>query len=157
MKSLKFLCLSLLIVATLSCSSDDDSPEQNPKVTIADFVGSWKASSAVYTNNSNASENVNFITVGGDISYTMLNGGGTRIWVGYQNNSLDEWDALTTLGPNNTYTTTPVETTRKTQNGTYSMGNNTFTLTNNNETFDFTLSGATGVSATSVIVFVPNN
>lgn len=159
MKSLKFLCLSLLIVTTLGCSSNDDSQDPTPQVQITDFEGSWRASSAVYTNKSNASENIEYIGAGGEIRYTMLPGGlgHTRIWVEFQNNPIDEWDAVVTLGANNSYTSTPAETIRPLENGTYTMGNNSFTLTNNNATFDFTLSGATPVPAKSVIIFVPNN
>ena len=156
MNSLKFLFLSLLIVTTFGCSKDDDSPEPDNSITIADFEGSWKASSAIFTNNSNASESLEFIGAGGEIRYTMLPGGNTRTWVEFQNNPVDEWDAEVTLGNNNTIISTPVEVTRPVETSTYDLGVNTFTFTNNSASFDFTLSGATEVSATSVIVFVPN-
>ena len=88
----------------------------------------------------------------------MLSGGlgHTRVWIEFQNNPVDEFDAVVTLGTNNTYTTTPVETSRLVENGTYVLGNNTITLTSNNASFDFTNSG-TEVPATSVIKYVPNN
>ncbi len=155
MKSLKFLCLSLLIVTTYGCS--DDNPDPTPQITIANFEGSWKASSAIFTNNSNASESVDFIQAEGEIRYTMLTGGNTRTWVEFQNNPVDEWDAVVTLGSNNTIISTPVEASRPVETATYVIGSNTITLTNNNASFDFTFSGSTEVPATSVITFVPNN
>ncbi len=157
MKLLKFILLALVASFTFSCSSDDSDTEPTPQVTIADFEGSWKASSAVFTNNSNTSESTEFIGAGGEIRYTMLSGGlgHTRVWIEFQNNPVDEFDAVVSLGPNNNYTTTPVETSRPVENGTYVLGNNTITLTNNNASFDFTNSG-TEVPATSVIIYVPN-
>lgn len=155
MKLFKFILLALVASFTFSCSSDDSEPT-TPQVTIADFEGSWKASSAVFTNNSNASESVDFIAVGGEIRYTMLPAGKTRIWIELENNPVDEFDAVVTLGTNNTYTSTPVETSRSVENGTYVLGNNTITLTSNNASFDFTNSG-TEVPATSVIKYAPNN
>jgi len=156
MKRFKILLLVFVASFTFNCSSDDSDDTTTPEVTIADFVGSWKASSAVFTNNSNSSESIEFISAGGEIRYTMLNGGNTRTWIEFQNNPVDEWDALITLGPNNTYTSTPAETSRPVEHGTYAIGNNTITLTNSNSSFDFTNSG-TSVPSTSVIVFVPNN
>ena len=154
MKYLNYLCLSLLIVTTYGCS--DDNPDLTPQVTIANFEGSWKASSAIFTNNSNPSESLEFIGAGGEIRYTMLTGGNTRSWIEFQSDPVDEWDAVVTLGNNNTLISNPVETTRPVQTATFVLGNNTITLTNNNASFDFTLSGAAEVPATSVIIFVSN-
>ena len=156
MKLLKFIFLALVASFTFSCSSDDT--DQIPQVTIKDFEGSWKASSAVYTNTSDASESVEFIGAGGEIRYTMLTGGQgrTRIWIEFQNNPIDEWDAIFSIGPDDTYKITPAEASRPVHTGTYSLGNNTITFTNNNDSFDFSNSG-TLVPASSVTVFVPND
>lgn len=156
MKLFKFIFLALVSSLTFSCSSDDN--DQLPQVTITDFEGSWKASSAIYTNTSDTSESLEFIDAGGEIRYTMLTGGEgrIRIWIEFQNNPIDEWDAIFSIGPDNTYKITPAEPSRPVNTGTYNLGNNTITFTNNNDSFDFNNSG-TPVPATSVIVFVPND
>ncbi|TNE55562.1 MAG: hypothetical protein EP344_13240 [Bacteroidetes bacterium] len=154
MKSLSLLFLSVLVISTFGCSKSDDA-EPTTQVTIKDFEGTWKATSATFTNNSNASESLEFIGAGGAIRYTMLSGGNTRTWVDFQNNPVEEYDAAVSVGSNSTLIFTPADTLRPVETFTYVLGNNTITLTNNNARFDFTLSGATPVAATSVVVFVP--
>ncbi|MCA6075032.1 hypothetical protein [Fulvivirga sedimenti] len=156
MKRFEIIVLVFIVLFGFNCSSDDSEP--TPQVTIEDFEGSWIASSAIFTNKSNSSEVVNFIAAGGEIRYTMLPGGEgrTRTWIEFQNNPVDEWDAIISLGPNKTYISTPAEAGRPVVTGTYEMGNNTITLTNSNDSFDFANSG-NEEPATSVIVFVPNN
>lgn len=158
MKIFKLLFFSILTTIVFSCSSDDSpNTPPEPQVTISDFEGSWIASSALFTNNLDSSESIEFIGVGGEIRYTMLpNNGATRIWVELGGNPVDEWDAQATLSGSNIIMT-PVETSRPIQTHAYILGTNTITLTNSNASFDFTLSGATPVSATQVIVYVPNN
>ncbi len=155
MKRFETILLVLVAIFAFNCSSDDSDPA--PQITIEDFEGSWIATSAVFTKKSNTSESVEFIAAGGEIRYTMLPGGEgrTRTWVEFQNDPVDEWDAIISLGPGNTYTATPAEATRPIVNGTYELGTNTITLTNANDSFDFSFSG-TNEPATSVIVFVPN-
>jgi hypothetical protein len=88
----------------------------------------------------------------------MLSGGEgrTRTWIEFDNTPVDEWDAIISLGPNNTYTSTPEENSRSIETGKFEIGNNTITLINENDSFDFSNSGSS-VPATSVVVFVPNN
>ena len=157
MRLLNFLSLALLVTLTLSCSTDDLDADSNSEITVLDFEGSWKAFSAVYTKKSNTSESVEFIGAGGEIRFTMVPGGQgrTRIWIEFQENAVDEWDATMSLGSNSTYTLTPAESSRPVQTGTYTLENNTLTLTNDNTTFDFDNSG-TNVPATSVIDFERN-
>lgn len=158
MKRLKIILPVLLAIGLFNCSDDDSSGDPTPLYSIEDFEGSWIASSATFTNKSNTSETVEFIAAGGEIRYTMLNGGEgrTRTWIEFENNPVDEWDAIFTLGTNNSYTSTPAESNRPIQTGTFALGNNTITLFNEDASFDFTNSGVE-VPATSVIIFVPNN
>ena len=153
MKILKLMFLGLIIASSISCSKDDEVVV--PDITINDFVGSWKATSAKFTNNSNTGETFNFIASGGEIRFTMLNGGGVRTWISI-GSFADEWDAQATLKDNNTLITTPVEASRDTEKNTFVMNGNTLTLTNTSTRFDFTLSEGTEVSSTSVIVFQRN-
>ena len=157
MKYVNLLMLSLIMLTLFSCSEDDPIiPDPIPEITIADFEGSWIAVSANFTNNSDASESVEFISVGGGLRYTMNTGGGTRTWVEFQNNPVDEWDALLSLEDDNMLISTPEESSRPIEMFSYELGIDSITLTNNNASFDFTLSGAEKVSATSVLVFVPH-
>ncbi len=155
MKSLKFLFLSLLILA-FSCTKEEKDPDAETQLTVAELVGSWTASSAIHTNNANSAQTLDFIGVGGNISITILNGGGTRTWVSYQETSIDEWDSKIEIGPNKTITSTPVESARGVNTFTYEYETDKLTLTNKSDKFDFTNSGAELVSTTSVITFVPN-
>jgi hypothetical protein len=149
MKYFKLFLISTLLVAAVSCNSDKED-----LITIDDFVGSWKANSFVLTNNSNSSETFDLVANGGEVRFTMLEGGRVRTWIEFGTFS-DEWDALATLD-GNTMTTTPAESTRPVQKMTYVMDGSTLTLTNKNSSFDFTLDGEPAVPATSVAVFVRN-
>ena len=158
MKTLNLLILCIAITSlTLSCSSDDDSQPVTPdnSFTLSDFVGSWIATSALHINNSNASENFDMIANGAIIRFTMLAGGGTRTWIDFGTYQ-DEWDAQASLS-GNVITMTPVETSREEAVFVVEKEGNIITLTNSNDSFDFTLSGATPVSSTSVSTFIPNN
>jgi hypothetical protein len=155
MKFFKIMLLAFLFISIVSCSKDDDEPVQE-EITINDFIGSWKASSAIYTNNSNTSEKFNFIENGGEIRFTMLAGGKVRTWIDLGTFS-DEWDALATITNGNTLTATPAEASRGIRISKFEWNGNTLTLTNVNEKFDFTLQDDDAkVSATSVVVFQKN-
>jgi len=82
-----------------------------PAITISDFVGSWKAASSVFTKNSNSDDIVDIIANGGEIRFTMLNGGGVRTWITFAAFS-DEWDSQAELTSDIILTLTPVETSR---------------------------------------------
>ena len=156
MKHFKVILLGLIAFTVINCSKEDSVIDPIPEVTIANFVGSWKATTATFTNNSSSSEKVEFIAAGGAIRFTMLDHGGVRIWVDFQNNVVDEWDAQASLGDDNTIKMIPVETHRLQTLSTYELASGTITLTNTDDTFDFTLADAPQVSATSIITFVPN-
>lgn len=148
--------LSLLIlVAALSaaCGGDSTAPEDTG-LTISDLVGSWTASSLVFTNTANPSETFDIIAAGGDLSTTILSGGRARTWLTLGDFS-DEWDALLTLNGDQ-LTSTPAESTRPTRQYTVSMVGEQLTLTSTSSSFDFTLSDAEPVPATEVTVFVRN-
>ena len=124
-------------------------------ISISDLTGNWIAISSVHTNNANAGEKFELVSNGGEIRYTMLDDGRTRTWVDF-GPFKDEWDALATVS-NNILTAVPAESARGVQNYTLEKNGEMITWTNKNDKFDFTLKGETPVSATSVIVFKPNN
>ncbi len=84
----------------------------------------------------------------------MLSGGGTRTWVDFGTFS-DEWDAAVSLS-GNTLTSDPVEEGRPTRVWTFTLVDGLLTMTDTDADWDFTLTGATPVSAIEVIVFVGN-
>ena len=143
----------MLLAAVLSAGCGDSSPAEAPDgITMADLVGSWKASSALFTNQANASERFDIVAVGGELRATILDGGRARTWIDVGPLS-DEWDAQLTLNGNE-LTATPAEASRPTRHYTVELSGNQLTLTSNDASFDFTLSGAPGVPATEVDVFV---
>ena len=147
-----FMLLVLTVVlANCDSNSDSNSDSETNTITVVDFVGSWTASSVVFTNNVNSSESIDLIAIGGETRMTVLVGGGVRTWVDVGDFS-DEWDATLSVS-GNTVTSTPVESSRPVVRFTFTMNGNTLTLTNTSEEFDFTLSGAAEVAATQVIVF----
>lgn len=139
------------LVALLGCGSDSTSPAG---LTINDLVGSWIATSDLYTNNANSSETFDLVAEGGEVRFTMLAGGGTRIWITLDT-YMDEFDAAVTLN-GTTLTIDPVEAGRETTTFEITLVGNTLTMTDADSEFDFSLSDAPAVSATEVAVFVPN-
>jgi hypothetical protein len=154
MKNFKLLLLLVILFST-GCSNDDDDLSNESEVTIEDFVGSWKATSLKFTNNSDSAEQFDFISNGGELRFTMLTGGKVRIWIEIGGIS-DEWDSLAVLKNSTTMVVTPVEAARGTNTFKFVLNNNSLTLTNEDDSFDFTLSGGDEVSATSVAVLQKN-
>lgn len=151
--------LAAVAVLSSACSDgstapdiDDGGPNDDTGATIADLVGSWTASSVVFTNKANAAEQIDIVAAGGELRTTVLNHGGARTWLtfGLVN---DEWDAQLTLNGDQ-LTSTPVESTRPTRHYTVALAGDQLTMTSSDATFDFTLSGADAVAANQVIVFV---
>ena len=140
----------MILIIGLGCSKDDE--DLTDHVTLADFEGSWIATSHVHTNNANASETFDMIANGGEIRFTALSGGRVRTWVTFDTFS-DEWDALVTISGNK-LTSRPAESTRPTVTYTFVMSENRLEMTNTDDSFDFTLSGAPEVATTAVSVFV---
>ena len=151
MKIYNLIFLGLIVASVISC--DKNSVEPEPAVTINDIVGSWNATSYVLTNNSNSSEVIDLIANGGELRFTMLDGGGVRTWITVGSFS-DEWDSQAKLTNSSTLVLTPVEAARGVNTFEFVLENNTLDLTNYNDSFDFTLTGATEVPATSVVIFV---
>lgn len=143
--------LVVLLLALGACGSD--SPTASG-LTLDDLVGSWIATSAVFTNNANASETFDIVAAGGEVRFTMLAGGNTRIWTD-DGTTPDEFDAAVTLS-GSTLTIDPVEVGRETATFAITLVNSVLTMTDANADFDFTLTGATPVSATFVLTMVPN-
>ncbi len=111
MRSARFsLLLATGALLATGCGSDQATNVQT--LTINDLVGSWRASSAIFSNNANPSQTFDMIANGGEQRYTMLAGGGTRMWVDL-GTFHDEWDSQATLNSDtNTLTLTPVEASR---------------------------------------------
>jgi hypothetical protein len=151
MKLFNLMLLTVLTLSVISCEKE----EAAPQYTIDDFVGSWKATSLVQTNNSNTSEMIDVISIGGELRFTMLEGGNTRTWFTLGNYN-DEWDAHVVITDDKTITSTPAEIERGVDVMEFSLENGTLTLTNANDEFDFSLAGETPVSSTSSAVFVRN-
>ena len=92
-----------------------------------------------------------FVENGGEVRLAVLPGGRVRTWVEIDT-FYDEWDAKLTLS-GSTLTSVPEEETRPIQVHTFVLEGSTLTLTNVEDSFDFSFSGAPEVSATSVGVF----
>ena len=142
----------LALVALIGCGSDSTGTDAG--LTLNDLTGSWIAISDTYTNNANSSETYDYVADGGEVRFTMLTGGATRIWA-EQGLDMDEWDAAATLS-GSTLTVDPVEAGRPTRVWEVTLSGGVLTLTDANTTFDFTGMGGTPVSATEVLVVVPN-
>ncbi len=153
MKIYNLIFLGLIVVSAIGC--DKNAVEPEPAITINDFVGSWKATSHVLTNNSNSNEVIDLIANGGELRFTMLENGGVRTWFTFDLFS-DEWDSQTVLTNSNTIIVTPVEVDRGVNTFAFVLENNTLELTNDNVSFDFTLTGASEVPATSVTMYLRN-
>lgn len=145
---------AVMLTAALSpACGDSDSESNGPdaaggagQVTVDDFVGSWQASSAVFTNNADANEQYAVIENGGEMRMTVLTGGGARTWTTIGDTS-DEWDAQLAVD-GSTVTSTPVEATRLVRSYEFTLDGDALTLVNTNDEFDFTGTDATPVSAT---------
>ena len=153
MKFINLILITVLALSVISCEKEEAAPQ--PQFTIDDFVGSWKATSFVQTNNSNNSDMIDVISIGGELRFTMLDGGNTRTWftLGDYN---DEWDAHIVLTNDHTLTSTPAEIERGVQVMEFTLENGTLTVTNANDEFDFSLAGEPPVSSSSTAVFVKN-
>ena len=124
-------------------------------LALSDLVGSWSATSEVYTNNANASQKIDLIALGGEHRVTMLSGGGTRTWIDV-GTFHDEWDSQATLDASGTtLTLTPVEASRPVLTFTVTLEGTVATLHSTNVSFDFTLTDpSAAVPATVDIVLV---
>lgn len=151
MKVFNSIFLGLILVSILSC----DKEEEEPTVTIADIAGSWKATSSVFTNKANANDEIDLISIGAELRFTMLDDGGVRTWFNLDTIS-DEWDSQAVLKNGSTLTLTPVEMERGVSTYELVLDENTLELTNENTSFDFTFSGAEEVPARSVAIFERN-
>ena len=149
-----FLSVLLLAVFTAGCS-DSDATGPDEGITVADLVGTWRASSHVFTNNANSSESQDLIQLGGETRTTILTGGRARTWVTI-GDFTDEWDSQLTIAGNK-LTSTPAESTRPPVTWTFTLNGNTLTITRSDSSFDFTLGSGAEVSATETIVFVRIN
>jgi hypothetical protein len=148
-KLFKTLFLGFILILIVSCNEKE---EEKPEITINDLTGSWTATSSIFTNNSNSSERFDLIANGGELRITVLDDGMARTWVSIDTFS-DEWDAQLTI-TGNRITSTPVEEFRGVQTLEFTLEGSILTTTNQDDSFDFTFSGADEVAAISVTVFL---
>jgi hypothetical protein len=142
----------LVLVTSAACGGDDGTA---PDVTtVADLVGSWTATSQVFSNNANSAETFDWIGNGGETRVTVLTGGRSRTWTSIGTFS-DEWDAQLSIS-GAVLTSTPAESTRPVERFTFSLNGDVLTLTNASTAFDFTLTGAATVPATVSLVLQRN-
>lgn len=149
--SVRTLAFAVFLAAFTSACGSDSSTEPEG-LTVADLVGSWKASSALFTNQSNSSQQFDLVAAGGEVRTTVLDQGRARTWVDLGDFS-DEYDAQLTLNGNQ-LTATPAESSRPTRHYTIELTGNRLTMTSSDARFDFSLTGAAAVPATEVVVFV---
>jgi hypothetical protein len=149
---MKRLFAVLMVMFTAAACSDSEKATGPDEITIDDLVGSWTASSQVYTNNASPAEKFDIIAAGGETRITVLPGGGARTWVTFGTFS-DEWDAQLTLS-GGTLISQPAEASRGVRNWAFTLDGGVLTLTDTNSAFDFTLSGADEVPATVVVVMI---
>jgi hypothetical protein len=142
--------LVLALTAVLATGCSDDGGTDVDTITIDDFVGSWSASSQVFPSHGDPNETFDLIANGGETRMTVLSHGGARTWVEF-GTFADEWDAQLMVD-GNMLTSTPVEASRPVRHFSFVHDGDTVTLTNTDDAFDFTLSGADPVPATMVIV-----
>lgn len=164
-RSSSALSLSVMLLAALissGCSSKSsptatqDQTQSTPSITMADLVGTWKASSAVLTNQANTSQQYDVVAGGGEVRTVVLNNPArSRTWVQLDTavDVFDQWDSGLTL-TGDELTVTPVETTRATRHYTLQLVGDTLTMTSTDGSFDFTLTGATAVPANEASVFI---
>jgi len=149
------LALSLAVTVVGGCGGDDDDDDvvqadADPgQLTVADLVGTWPATSHVYTNNASQTEQYDVIANGGTSRMTVLTGAQARTWLEYGTFS-DEWDSALTL-VDDRLTVDPAELSRPVRVYTIALDGDTMTLTNEADEFDFTMTGADPVPATLVI------
>ena len=149
MRPCRYLLLFVLTISLTNC--DSSSSGDDDAATIQDLVGSWEATSHVFTNTSNSSQSVDLIGLGEELDITVLANGGVRTWLTIGDVS-DEWDALISIN-GNTLTTTPVEASREGEEYSVNVNGTTFILTDNSSEFDFTLTDEAPVAAREVITF----
>ena len=146
------LSVAITAACLTSCGGDDPTAPEVDGITVNDLVGSWTASSVLYTNSANSAQQFDLVANGGEVRTTVLTGGGARTWVEFGTFS-DEWDAQLSIS-GNTLTSSPVEASRGVRQATFTLVGNTLTLTYANSSFDFTLLDGPKVAATEVVVFV---
>jgi hypothetical protein len=144
----------LLLTTVLVGCGDDDPVQPDDGITIDDLVGSWIATSNSYVNNADAAETFEMIAAGGEVRFTLLSNGGARTWVEF-GTFLDEWDSAISVD-GATLVSDPVEAGRPTRTWAFTLVGSTLTMTSTDSEWDFSLSDAPPVSATQVLVFVPN-
>jgi hypothetical protein len=158
----RFLPFALASLLVAACNDSQGPPDDT--VTVADLVGTWQASSHVFTNNANSTVQFDLIANGGETRMTVLASGGARTWVTIGDCDAgpnppclyyDEFDAALSIS-GDVLTVTPVEASREVARYELALAGSTLTLIRPDATFDFTLQGGPEVSATQRIVLTRN-
>lgn len=155
-------CLGSLALAG-ACGSDDPEveapldagPSADAGVRTIDLVGSWQATSHVFTNNADSAQTYDVLGTGGETRMTVLTGGGTRTFRTINGASDDHDSMLAIVG--DILRSTTNESPPRIWNWSFNLTGDTLTLDDAGQNFDFTLAGGTEVDATEHIVFVLNN
>ena len=140
------------VVALFASACGGDSSTEPEGLTVSDLVGSWKASSLVFSNRANPSQQFEIVAAGGELRVTVLDQGRSRTWLELGTFS-DEWDSQLSISGNQ-LTSTPAESSRPTRHYTIEMSGDRITLTSTDASFDFTLTGAANVPANEVAILV---
>lgn len=152
---LPFALAGLLVAG---CSDDQGPPDDT--VAIADLLGTWRASSHLFTDNANSTVKFDLIASGGETRMTVLASGGARTWITIGDCDAgpnppclyyDEFDAALSIS-GDVLTVTPVEPSREVSKWRFTLEAGTLTLIRSDSMFDFTLQGGPMVPATERIV-----
>lgn len=143
MKIYRYILLTIMFVYMTGCEKSN--------LTHDDLVGSWAATSSVFTSKADENEVIDVIEQGGDFSFTYLEDDKVRTWFTWDTIS-DEADFMAELS-DDIITLTPAETERGISILQASYDGITLVLTNDNDSFDFTLSGAEETPAYSETFF----
>ena len=158
----RFLPFALAGLLVAACGDDQGPPDDT--VAVSDLVGTWQASSHLFTDNANSTVQFDLIASGGETRMTVLASGGARTWVTIGNCDAgpqppclyyDEFDAALSIS-GDVLTMTPVEASRQVAHYELTLAGSTLTLVRSDATFDFTLQGGPGVPATQRIVLTRN-
>lgn len=152
MRSSRYVLLlgAALLCACGSGGSDSAGADSAPaQVSVEDLVGTWLASTDLYTNAADSSQQFDLVANGGETRIAILAGGRARTWVTL-GAYYDEWDAQLSVDGNK-LTSRPAETRRPTRVFVFELAGDDITLQTKDSEFDFTRSGASPVPASEYL------
>lgn len=148
----------MMLALSVACGGDEEGsqptfdagPQVDAGPRIIDFLGTWSATSHVFTNNADTAETYGRIANGGETRMVVLAGGNTRTFVTQEGDESAYDGTLEVVGDVLRLTTN--ESPPRFWNWSFELNGSTLTLEDTEQEFDFTLSGAAPVSATENIV-----